>query len=182
MSFSKCFDYRVTYCCESWAHQRILEEPEDLWYSIKTRLHSSPPCEQLPPSVSKPLAESLACFFQTKDNFTRTSHCFQIKWSTFIFRFWSASQPTPTLRVYTCHTTGGLKTTSLDVRRIITTRCCPDIFAEIVLWYFLYSHCSFGWFIFHPRYFSIKIQAWWLSNLFSMTCNSNKNVRKLSRI
>ena len=42
------------------------KNPRSLWSSIKTLLHSSPPSEQLPPSVSKPLAESLASFFKQK--------------------------------------------------------------------------------------------------------------------
>ena len=51
------------------------KDPRSLWSSIKTLLYSSPPSEQLPPSVSGPLAESLASFFQTKDNFTQTGNC-----------------------------------------------------------------------------------------------------------
>ena len=42
------------------------KNPRSLWSSIKTLLNSSPPSEQLPPSVSKPLAESLASFFKQK--------------------------------------------------------------------------------------------------------------------
>ena len=108
MSFSKCFDYGVKYCCESWAHQQNLEEPEE-----SLVFHQDPP-----PFITSQWATTTLCFkaisgvacifFQTKDNFTQTSNCSQIKWSTFTFWFWSASQPTPTLRVYTCYTTGGL--------------------------------------------------------------------------
>ena len=40
--------------------------PKRLWSTIKSLLHTSPPKEQLPPSISQPLANSLASFFLQK--------------------------------------------------------------------------------------------------------------------
>ena len=42
------------------------KNPKSLWTTIKSILHSSTPAEQLPPAVSKPLADSLASFFREK--------------------------------------------------------------------------------------------------------------------
>ena len=39
------------------------KNPKPLWSTIKSLLHSSPPSEQLSPSISQPLANSLASFF-----------------------------------------------------------------------------------------------------------------------
>ena len=42
------------------------KNPKRLWSKIKSLLHSSPPVEQLSPSLSQPLANSLASFFCQK--------------------------------------------------------------------------------------------------------------------
>ena len=42
------------------------KNPRRLWSTIKSLLHSSPPSEQLSPSISQPLANSLATFFCNK--------------------------------------------------------------------------------------------------------------------
>ena len=42
------------------------ENPERLWSTIKSLLHSPPPSEQLSPCISQPLANSLATFFCQK--------------------------------------------------------------------------------------------------------------------
>ena len=42
------------------------ENPKCLWSEIKSLLHSSPPAEQLSPSLSQPLENSLASFFCQK--------------------------------------------------------------------------------------------------------------------
>ena len=42
------------------------KNPKRLWSTIKSLLHSSPPSEQLSPSISQPLANSLASFFHQK--------------------------------------------------------------------------------------------------------------------
>ena len=42
------------------------KNPKRLWSTIKALLHSSPPIEQLSPSLSQPLANSLASFFCQK--------------------------------------------------------------------------------------------------------------------
>ena len=42
------------------------KNPKRLWSTIKSLLHSSPPSEQLSPSISQPLANSFASFFHQK--------------------------------------------------------------------------------------------------------------------
>ena len=42
------------------------KNPKSLWTTIKSILHSSTPAEQLPPAVSKPLADYLASFLPEK--------------------------------------------------------------------------------------------------------------------
>ena len=42
------------------------KNPKRLWSTIKSLLHSSPPSEQVSPSISQPLANSLASFFHQK--------------------------------------------------------------------------------------------------------------------
>ena len=42
------------------------KNPKRLWSTIKSLLHSSPPSEQLSPSISQPLVDSLASFFIQK--------------------------------------------------------------------------------------------------------------------
>ena len=42
------------------------KNPKCLWSTIKSLLHSSPPSEQLSPSISQPLANSFASFFHQK--------------------------------------------------------------------------------------------------------------------
>ena len=50
-----------------WSVSRMLQKIQRrLWSKIKSLLHSSPPTEQLPPSSSQPLANSLASFFFQK--------------------------------------------------------------------------------------------------------------------
>ena len=72
--------YRKNYAC-STANKLIIKSsaesnlecikdasknPKRLWSKIKSLLHSSPPAEQLSPSLSQPLANSLASFFCQK--------------------------------------------------------------------------------------------------------------------
>ena len=42
------------------------KNPKSLWTTIQCIVHLSTPAEQLPPAVSKPLADSLASFFREK--------------------------------------------------------------------------------------------------------------------
>ena len=46
---------------------KVIWDMHEIWWStIKSLLHSSPPSEQLSPSISQPLANSLASFFHQK--------------------------------------------------------------------------------------------------------------------
>ena len=97
-------------------------------------------------------------------------------------RFWSASQPTPTLRVHICHTTGGLKTTSLDVWQIITTWFFPRHLCwnrarilsllSLLIW-LIYLSCKV---LFHQN------SSWHKSHLFWRSLGSKSDPSKFRPI
>ena len=55
----------------------------------------------------KAISRVASIFFQTKNiTLLKQAIALKLKWSSFAFRFWSASQPQPTFRVSTRHTQG----------------------------------------------------------------------------
>ena len=116
------------------------KNPRSLWSSIKTLLHSSPPSEQLPPSVSKPLAESLASFFKQKIISLKQAIALKINGPPSPFDFdqphnqhlLSEYTPVTPLEVSTLlHSMSG-KSSPLDFIPTSLLKSCSDIFSILI--------------------------------------------------
>ena len=95
--------------------------PKRLWGTIKSLLHSSPPSEQLSPSVSQPLANSLASFFLQKILTLKNSISSKIAWHPSPFDFDQPHQDELAFQFHSCHTNRSHSATPLNVKQIITT-------------------------------------------------------------
>ena len=63
------------------------KNPKRLWSTIQSLLHSSPPSKQLSPSISQPLANSLASFFHQKIVALKESISLKLRGSPLSFDF-----------------------------------------------------------------------------------------------
>ena len=161
------------------------KNPRSLWSSIKTLLHSSPPSEQLPPSISKLLAESLASFFKQKIISLKQVIALKLNGPPSPFDFdephnqhlLSEYTPVTPLEV--------LKTTSLDVRQhhhsILSRHLCWNRALILSLFSLLV------WLIYRsPKLFFHQNSNWHKSHLFWRNLGSPKsdpsNFRPISNL
>ena len=105
-----------------------------LWSTIKSLLHSSPPSEQLSPSISQPLAHSLATFFCQKIVALKESISQITRQSLMFFLFWSATQQRITFGLHAPAEVSKLlqpmsnKSSQLDYNHTSLVKSCADTF------------------------------------------------------
>ena len=114
--------------------------PKRLWGTIKSLLHSSPPSEQLSPSVSQPLANSLASFFLQKILTLKNSISSKLHGSPSPFDFDQPHQDellsnftpvTPTEVTQLLHSMSN-KSSPLDYVPTSLLKSCADTFSIII--------------------------------------------------
>ena len=114
--------------------------PKRLWGTIKSLLHSSPPSEQLSPSVSQPLANSLASFFLQKILTLKNSISSKLHGSPSPFDFGQPHQDellsnftpvTPTEVTQLLHSMSN-KSSPLDYVPTSLLKSCADTFSIII--------------------------------------------------
>ena len=114
--------------------------PKRLWGTIKSLLHSSPPSEQLSPSVSQPLANSLASFFLQKILTLKNSISSKLHGSPPPFDFdqphqdellFNITSVTPTEVTQLLHSMSN-KSSPLDYVPTSLLKSCADTFSIII--------------------------------------------------
>ena len=114
--------------------------PKRLWSTIKSLLHSSPPSEQLSPSISQPLANSLASFFHQKIVALKESISLKLLGSPSPFDFdqphcnelLSDSMPVTPAEVSELLQSMSNKSSQLDYIPTSLLKSCADIFSILI--------------------------------------------------